>query len=178
MPTDAVFSFRIRDIDKVFKKYEMRALQEEKSAIKARYKEWDLSEDAEISIFASDLTTIIQSSDGVDQLVRQAERLGAIFKALRLTSAQIRLVFGTVRRIQMSWGEDADAQQAQRALRQLKLLKPKLAYQAQRNETAQDLAHVLSRAIDLVQDRDDFMRFVDFFEAILAYHVAAGGRTL
>jgi len=35
---------------------------------------------------------------------------------------------------------------------------------------------VLSPAVDLVQgDADNFGRFVEFFEAILAYHKAYGG---
>jgi len=62
------------------------------------------------------------------------------------------------------------------------LLKPKLAYAAARaardNERgAQELKDVLTWAIDEVgADETKFARFVDFFEAILAYHQAAGGR--
>ena len=39
------------------------------------------------------------------------------------------------------------------------------------------LKQVLTQAIDLVgRDRARFTRFVEFFEAIMAYHKAAGGR--
>ena len=39
------------------------------------------------------------------------------------------------------------------------------------------MSELLSSAIDLVgQDRNRFQNFVDFFEAILAYHTAAGAR--
>jgi CRISPR-associated protein Csm2 len=78
-------------------------------------------------------------------------------------------------------------------LRRLILLKPKMAYR-QRKERGQavgSLVGVLDPALDLVvqaqprpedaapgaannQD-DNFQRFVDFFEAILAYHKAYGG---
>lgn len=99
--------------------------------------------------------------------------------ARQLTTAQIRNVFGTVRQIEMSWGPQASAAERKQAVRQLLLLKPKLAYQAkrQRGKGVEDLSNVLIPAIDLVgEDRERFQNFVDFFEAILAYHTAAGGQ--
>ena len=99
--------------------------------------------------------------------------------ARQLTTAQIRNVFGTVRQIEMSWGPRVAEPQRKYAARQLLLLKPKLAYQArrQRGKGVQQLANVLIPAIDLVgEDRERFQNFVDFFEAILAYHTAAGGQ--
>jgi CRISPR-associated protein Csm2 len=96
-----------------------------------------------------------------------------------LATAQIRAIFGKVRQIEMNWGIDENADASRR---DLILLKPKLKYQAARKKEVKDLAELLSNAIDLV-DRDDnidtrikFQRFVDFFEAILAYHKAAGGK--
>jgi len=107
-----------------------------------------------------------------------AETIGTSL-ARQLTTAQIRNVFGTVRQIEMSWGPRASESGRKHAARQLLLLKPKLAYQArrQRGKGVQDLADVLIPAIDLVgEDRERFQNFVDFFEAILAYHTAAGGQ--
>jgi CRISPR-associated protein Csm2 len=107
-----------------------------------------------------------------------AETIGTSL-ARQLTTAQIRNVFGTVRQIEMSWGPRASESERKHAARQLLLLKPKLAYQArrQRGKGVQDLADVLIPAIDLVgEDRERFQNFVDFFEAILAYHTAAGGQ--
>jgi CRISPR-associated protein Csm2 len=107
-----------------------------------------------------------------------AETIGTSL-ARQLTTAQIRNVFGTVRQIEMSWGPRASESERKHAARQLLLLKPKLAYQArrQRGKGVQDLADVLIPAIDLVgEDREQFQNFVDFFEAILAYHTAAGGQ--
>lgn len=62
---------------------------------------------------------------------------------------------------------------------ELVMLKPKMAYVAARANTqgAKTLAQVLSYAIDAVgSDYTKFARFVDLFEAILAYHKAAGGK--
>ena len=104
-----------------------------------------------------------------------AESIGGRL-ASQLTTAQIRNVFGTVRQIEMSWGLRASESERRHAARQLLLLKPKLAYQAkrQRGKGVADLGNVLIPAIDLVgEDRERFQRFVDFFEAILAYHTAA-----
>jgi CRISPR-associated protein Csm2 len=113
--------------------------------------------------------------------VEQAEALGKDL-ARQLSTNQIRNIFGTVRRIEMNWPEkpktDAERERARKAQRELLLLKPKMAYQAkrERGRGVQQLTEVLSEAIDLVQgDRKKFQNFVDFFEAILAYHKAHGG---
>lgn len=106
-----------------------------------------------------------------NKLIEVAERLGKDF-ASGLSTSQIRNVFGEVKRLQMR--KEFDAQ----GVRELILLKPKLAYQAGRHGgKVEDLARVLSKAIDRVgSDAKRFERFVDFFEAILAYHKAYGGK--
>ena len=124
-----------------------------------------------------DLRKIIVVGDA-EATVAAAKQLGDDL-ARSLTTSQIRGIFGTVRRIEMSWPENASPEQARRARRDLVLLKPKMAYQAkrERGQGVQMLAGVLSDGIDLVEDdRTRFGYFVDFFEAILAYHKAAGGR--
>ncbi len=111
-------------------------------------------------------------------LTNQAEVIGTRL-ARQLTTSQIRNVFGTVRQIEMSWTPQVTEKERKYAVRQLILLKPKLAYQARRGRGrgVQELADVLIPAIDLVGDnRERFQNFVDFFEAILAYHTAAGGQ--
>jgi CRISPR-associated protein Csm2 len=113
-------------------------------------------------------------------LTEKAQQIGTrLAKQLQLTTAQIRNVFGTVRQIEMGWGLRATEQQRKAAARQLILLKPKLEYQAKRERGkgrgVEELANILIPAIDLVgDDRGRFQNFVDFFEAILAYHTAAG----
>jgi len=128
------------------------------------------------SIVRDDLTKIIDDGDTA-LLVQRAEEIGKSL-ARQLTTSQIRNIFGTVRQIEMSWSPQATEREQQWAARQFMLLKPKLAYQAkrERGRGVEQLAEVLIPAIDMVGgDRERFQRFVDFFEAILAYHTAYGG---
>ncbi len=133
-----------------------------------------------------DLRKIIQGTDvdSTRELVKAAEAWGKYLAQQKLTTSQIRTIFGLVRLIELSWPSDVnDPERARKAERDLILLKPKLAYQAQRDaeknkqtKPVEQLAQLLTPAIDLVQgNRENFQRFVDFFEAILAYHKAAGG---
>lgn len=127
------------------------------------------------------LEKIIVDGDA-EELVKQADALGASL-ARPLTTSQIRNIFGTVRRIEMNWPENASDEQARKAHRDLLMLKPKLAYQAKREgdkkgRGVQMLREVLDPAIGMVQgERAQFQNFVDFFEAILAYHKYHGGKT-
>jgi CRISPR-associated protein Csm2 len=115
-------------------------------------------------------------------MVRYADDLGKRLKNSRLTTSQIRAIFGEVRQIQAQWGMGGENRQ--RARRRLVLLKPKMAYRARREpgRAVEELVSVLDPAVDLVVAESDsetqdghFQRFVEFFEAILAYHRAHGG---
>ena len=125
-----------------------------------------------LSITDAQIRTII-TQDEPKLLVGQAEEIGRALSGT-LTKSQIRNIFGTVRQIQMNWTEEA---QKAASYRQLLMLKPKINYQAARTREVKPLADVLDKAIDYVEDsRVRFGRFVDFFEAILAYHTAEGGK--
>ncbi|MDE0399144.1 MAG: type III-A CRISPR-associated protein Csm2 [Candidatus Poribacteria bacterium] len=111
--------------------------------------------------------------EGGQPLVDAAEKLGESLKNRGLKTSQIRKVYSTVKKIQMS----KEFQQ-----NDLIMLKPKLAYAAARNRAVTDLKDALTQAIDKVIDevaqekrKFKFKNFVDFFEATLAYHKAAGG---
>lgn len=123
------------------------------------------------AVQASDQEIDLIIGGDATKLVEVAERLGKAMKQNGLTTSQIRNVFGEVKRLQM---HPFDQQTA----RQLILLKPRLAYQAGRHGGAvQDLANILSKAVDRVkEDPRRFENFVEFFEGILAYHRAEGGR--
>jgi CRISPR-associated protein Csm2 len=93
--------------------------------------------------------------------------------------SQIRGIFGTVRQIKAGW-KDTDSKAN---LRRILLLKPRLAYQAARESKVRPLSKVLTDAIEVVakgkdaaEQKQRFGYFVDLFEAILAYHTAAGGK--
>ncbi len=114
----------------------------------------------------------------VELLVRKAEELGLDLVRQKLTTSQIRNVFGQVRQIEMRW-----RQEPKESYRQAVLLKPKLAYYSKRHEPLAPLAEVLTQALDLMsQGKDEgeryrrFLRFVEFFEAVLAYHKKHGGK--
>ena len=117
--------------------------------------------------------------DGENELlVAHAERIGTEL-ARSLTSSQIRGIFGSVRRIELDWQEQANGDRLKRAQREFALLQPRLAYQArrERGRGVEELKNVLTPAMRMVEkDLGRFRNFVDFFEAILAYHKANGGQ--
>jgi CRISPR-associated protein Csm2 len=115
--------------------------------------------------------------DQPEELVRWADQIGQRI-ARQVTTSQIRNVFGTVRQIEMNWRGAPDD-----SYRQAVLLKPKLGYAAarERGQGLKDLEAVLAPALDAMMEakrehkHDCFNRFVEFFEAILAYHKKYGG---
>lgn len=129
-----------------------------------------------------ELRTIITDPNGVETLVHRSEQLGQSLKNAGLATNQIRTLFGEVRQIQAQWSMSDNQQQL--AYRRMVLLKPKMAYRArkERGKAVGDLVAVLDPALDEVikekdpkKQREAFQRFVEFFEAILAYHKAFGG---
>lgn len=117
--------------------------------------------------------------DRPKELVEWAEKVGEHLAACKLTTNQIRNVFGTVRQIEMNWRSDPDA-----SYRQAVLLMPKLGYAAarERGKGMGDLETVLLPGLTAIKDTTNpaqrserFMRFAEFFEAILAYHRKYGG---
>lgn len=94
-----------------------------------------------------------------------------------LTSSQIRIFFGEIKRIQLK-GFDKEKSA-------FLLIRPKLAYAEARAKGTNikskplltDFRRVIEQAHLAVGDSEEnFTRFVAFLEAILAYHKAYGGR--
>ena len=126
-----------------------------------------------------DLKKIITDPNQAELTVKIACELGKQLAEAKLTTSQIRAVFGEVRQIEGMWSMDMDDTTKQQAKRRLILLKPKMAYRARKEQGrgVEQLVSVLSPAVDLVNNDDgNFKRFVEFFEAILAYHKANGGK--
>jgi CRISPR-associated protein Csm2 len=121
--------------------------------------------------------TIITADQSGEELVKFSEQVADRLVKDNLTRSQIRTVFTEVRQIEGNWGSPN-----KEAVHRLSMLKPKLFYQSARTPTVSYLSQVLNEAIDEVikapADKQDlyFKRFVDLFEAILAYHRAKGGR--
>lgn len=124
------------------------------------------------------LQGIFTADTNGEKLVAYAERVGKRLVDEGLTRSQIRNIFSESRKIQTSW----DAQNPKLSLRRLMLLKPKLAYQAAKENKAvlAYFRNVLSEAVDHVNKSADqtksFEIFMQLFEAILAYHRSYGGK--
>lgn len=120
--------------------------------------------------------TVMTADESGAELVKFARQTADALVKNNLTRSQIRTIFTEVRQIEARWP-------GQEAMRRLNMLKPKLAYQSARAAPVGPLRDVLDPAIDAVvqapADKQDqrFQRFVDLFEAILAYHRALGGRS-
>ncbi|RRR69836.1 MAG: type III-A CRISPR-associated protein Csm2 [Candidatus Viridilinea halotolerans] len=125
------------------------------------------------------------SSESIQALTQAAEQIGSEL-ARNVTTSQIRNIFGTVRMIEQDVkGLSEDAPLPIQVQRSLQMLRPKLAYQYGRVQGHDDapkkqamgaLNAILSDAIGLVGTRvQNFRNFMDFFEAILAYHRRFGG---
>ncbi len=136
-----------------------------------------MSSKAYKGVIPKDRVVAIITGDEPQLLVEEAEQAGQQLANGRLTKSQIRNIFGTVRQIQSKWPASISPEEEKARVRELLLLKPKLAYQAARQGAVEPLADVLDVAIDQVRgDRARFQRFVDLFEAILAYHTSYGGK--
>jgi CRISPR-associated protein Csm2 len=125
-------------------------------------------------VIPQDKVIAIISRDEPEMLVDEAKEAGQTLAQQDLTKSQIRNIFGTVRQIQLNWPRSISPEAEKARVRELLLLKPKLAYQAARDPKVKPLADVLDLAIDQVGGkRERFQRFVELFEAILAYHTSS-----
>ena len=132
------------------------------------------------------------AKDDPKELVELTDRYGKQLADARLATSQIRSIFGSVRQMESRWYDD---KQRNQGIRDLLMLKPKLAYQEVRHKPQRRedpnavgmLRAMLEPAIDAViepgtdhtaEDGDNqkrFRRFMEYFEALLAYHKAYGG---
>jgi CRISPR-associated protein Csm2 len=97
---------------------------------------------------------------------------------MAMTTTQIRNVFGEVKRIEARMkANDYDKERSA-----FLLLRPKMAYAEARvlsksgKSNISDFRKIMDKAHIEVKSHDSFKNFVDFFEAILAYHKFYGGR--
>lgn len=122
----------------------------------------------------SPIVTIVQE-DEPELLVEEAKKLGqSLLADKEATRTQLRRLFGTMRQIEMTWSTDRE-----RAYRELILLKPRLVYQTERHGALRPLAKALEVGINAVGQGNEaskrLKRLVEFFEATLAYSIAARG---
>jgi len=171
----AIFSFELSQLDKIIPN--VRERQREREFLEEKFKEWKLSNSAKISLDEETLKQIIigerpSPEENARLLVEWADKLGAVFKSTGLTSSQIRNVFGEIKSIQNQGFTDPKAR------RRFILLVPKIQYAAVRARKfgMDGLRDVLTSCNHVINDDvDNFQHFLEFFEAILAYHKAYGG---
>lgn len=115
-----------------------------------------------------------------DDTIKYTEKFGKYLVDQRLTTNQIRNIFGEVKRLQSTLQGQNDLTKVKKSFL---MLRPKLAYAAKRagSRGIEALKEVLDEAHKSVDTtggkaKEQFENFVDFFEAILAYHKANGGR--
>ena len=110
-------------------------------------------------------------------LVDFAEQVGNRLFRESMSTSQIRNIFSEARQIESNWTIDPI-----KARKRLNLLKPKMAYQKSRDKKVEYLTLVLTEAIDRTvslpepENKQAFQNFMNFFEAILAYHRRDGGK--
>ncbi|MFA4907407.1 MAG: type III-A CRISPR-associated protein Csm2 [archaeon] len=110
------------------------------------------------------------------EAISYSEKFGKYLKENYFTTAQIRKIFGEVKMLQQKgWDND-------KTLTALLLLKPKLAYSAERihKDCAYTFKDFLCAGIDIINKSENpsevFQNFANLFEAILAYHRSYGGK--
>ncbi len=108
------------------------------------------------------------------KLVDKAQQIGQRL-ADNLKTSQLRNVYGAIRQTQMRW--DGNPAHRQQAYNEIILLQPKLAYYTKRAPSMKPLQDALNDAIAVLrQDKQPnekhFKNFIDFCEAIVAYHRA------
>ena len=122
-----------------------------------------------------------------DLLVKVADKLGDQLSTT-LKASQIRAIFDEAQRI----GSLFRTGKFEEAVRRAHLLDPKISYRAKRvaerdrkaGSAAELIADVLKKALRIVLERTDdrdevrarYVRFLEFFEAVVAYHKAHGGK--
>ncbi|RMG28412.1 MAG: type III-A CRISPR-associated protein Csm2 [Methanobacteriota archaeon] len=158
---------------------------------KRRFQNWGLQPSAPINFDDQTLKNIIlpgavSDDESAKLLVRWADIIGA-FLSEDLSTSQIRAIFGEVRQIQgqlrVSQVSNDGTSNSEKPWTRLRLLIPKMRYRKAKEKGVgvENLVKILEPAVKLVLDDDPsqraerFERFVNFFEAILAYHKSYGG---
>lgn len=115
-----------------------------------------------------------------DEAIAYTETFAKELVAEGLTTSQIRNFFGEVRRLQMKLQQDPNNESAATGIL---LLRPKLAYAAKRKSEKGGTrgSELLQKTLDSAlktagTNKEQFNRFVDLFESILAFHKVHGGK--
>ncbi|SHE33271.1 CRISPR-associated protein, Csm2 family [Caldanaerobius fijiensis DSM 17918] len=96
-----------------------------------------------------------------------AQETGRLLAEKKVSISQIRKVYSEARRIK--YNEDG--------IYRLKILEALLAYMAGRFKELKEFKDILTKAIGVAEKNEkNFKRFIEFFQAVIAYHRANGGK--
>lgn len=108
-----------------------------------------------------------------------------------LTTSQMRNIFGEIKRIEanLNFPSQKEENAWEKAYKEFKafkpqilLLYPKMAYNAarqlekRRDSRIKQFREVLEKALNVVDNQDQYKRFCQFVEGIVAYHKVYGGK--
>ncbi len=89
----------------------------------------------------------------------------------RVSSSQLRNFFNEVRSLEAKIGSG----EFEMYRPHIKMLKAKVAYARDRGKVSKAFDDLISKCVDLIEDKKDFEAFVLFFEAIVGYFYGEGG---
>ena len=109
------------------------------------------------------------TKENIPTFIHLADKFGEhLSRKAKLTISQIRKIYSEVQRIK-SLDEE-------KSVMRLHMLRPKLAYAKGRHRAVTDLQKVLDTMIEKIKTEEQLTHFKEFFEAVLAYHRAYGGK--
>ena len=141
--------------------------------------ECPLKEQIDKTIIGGDARVLVDTAQKIaEEMISKSDR-GSVLESKSVSTSQIRNIYGATKKIDMSLNPENAAEKYSSLL----LLKPKMAYANGRHNKGNSirgfttLVTCLSYAIDQVDgDYKRMKNFFNFFEAILAYHKAEGGK--
>ena len=129
--------------------------------------------------YDQDFNIVIEKTSDYNYLVTKAEKFGKRLKERNVKRSQFRRVFTHIKKIQANVESkklDKTADIPGEILKEILLLKPKMAYTAGRHKSITDFYDVVVKFVNGMKTVTEFNRFYDFVEATLAYHRYHGGR--
>lgn len=110
-----------------------------------------------------------EKDDITQEMIEFTEALGFYLAKKDLSTGQIRNFFGEIKSIQLQYNAN-----------RIKLLKPKLEYVAKKNDSdgMKLFRDVMRPTLDFIcyKGEKEYNLFINFFESVLAYHKAFGGK--
>ena len=112
----------------------------------------------------------------IDQLVDDSKVIAKILVENEMSTSSIRNVHEEIVKISALFKIDTE-----KALRRLRILKPKISYMRAKAKKYQrpafeNFEEVMIPSINKINSKEDFIAFRDFYDSVLMYHKAQGGR--